>query len=142
MTERVRLMLATVLVGTLAAGFWYATSTTPASSEGANAGQIEAAAGAVRAWAAFATTRDIGRLSGWFATDGPQYSQLETEVADIGPGGSYEFSLSDAEVVEPGLVRGSVTVIGGGGSNQTYRWDIELIKEQGRWLVWTVRTSS
>jgi hypothetical protein len=133
-------MTATVLVGILGAGFWYASATTPASSEPANAGEIKAADGAVRAWASFATTGDIGTLSGWFATDGPQYSQLEEEVADLVPGGRYEFSLSEAKVVEPGLVRGSVTVTHEAGS-KTYRWDFELIKEDGRWRVWTVRTS-
>jgi hypothetical protein len=140
-TERMRLMTATVVVGILGAGFWYASATAPASIEAANAGEIEAAAGAVRAWGSFATTGDITRLSGWFATEGPQYSQLQKEFADLVPGGRYEFSLSEAEVVKPGLVRGSVTVTDEGGSHETYRWDIELIKEGGRWRVWTVRTS-
>src|SRR5687767_10584202 len=88
-----RLIMAAVLVGMLGAGFWQASATAPASPETANTGEIEAAAGAVQAWASFATTGNIGRLSGWFATDGPQYSQLKTEAADLVPGGRYEFSL-------------------------------------------------
>ncbi len=133
-------MTASVFVGILGAGFWHASVTTPASSEPASAAEIRAADGAVRAWASFATTGDLSTLSGWFATDGPQYLQLRKEVADLVPGGRYMFSLSEAEVVKPGLVRGSVTVTDDGGS-KTYRWDIELTKESGRWLVWTVRTS-
>ena len=134
-------MTATALVGMLGAGFWYASGRAPSWFEASNTGEIEAASGAVGAWASFATTGEIGSLSGWFAADGPQYSQLESEVADLVPGATYEFSLSEAEVVQPGLVRGSVTVIGGGGNRQIYHWDIELIRKDGRWLVWTVRTS-
>ena len=133
------LTASTVLVGMLGAGLWYAT-TSPAY-EAADAGEIAAATGAVRAWAGFAETADITKLSGWFALDGPQYSQLESEVMFLVPGGSYEFSLADASVVGPGLVRGSVTVTTGRGNDETYDWDIELINEDGRWLVWTVRKS-
>ena len=133
-------MTATVLVSILGAGLWYASATPTAPSVPADAEEINAADGAVRAWASFATTGDLGTLSGWFATDGPQYSQLRKEVADLVPGGRYEFSLSGAEVVKPGLVRGLVTVTNEDGS-KTYFWDIELAKEDGRWLVWTVRTS-
>jgi hypothetical protein len=78
-----RLVIAAVFVGILGAGFWQASAISPAPPETANTGEIEAAAGAVQAWASFATTGDIGRLSGWFAIDGPQHSQLETEVADL-----------------------------------------------------------
>ena len=141
MTERIGLTAATVLVGMLGAGLWYAATTSPASFQAADEGEIAAALGAVGAWAWFAETADIRKLSEWFALDGPQYSQLESEVVFLVPGGSYEFKLSDAKVVAPGLVRGSVTVSTGTGNHETYDWDIELIKEDGRWLVWTVRTS-
>jgi hypothetical protein len=140
-TERMGLTAATVLVGMLGAGLWCAATATPASFRAADSGEIAAATGAVRAWAWFAETADTRKLSGWFAPDGPQYSQMESEVMFLVPGGSYEFSLSDARVVAPGLVRGSITVTTGSGDDQTYDWDIEMIKEDGRWLVWTVRTS-
>jgi hypothetical protein len=135
------LTAATLLVGLLGAGLWYAATLSPASFQAADSGEIAAAAGAVRAWALFAETADISKLSGWFATDGPQYSQMESEVMFLVPGGNYEFSLADARVVGPGLVRGSMTITTGSGDDETYDWDIQLIKEDGRWLVWTVRTS-
>lgn len=141
MTERLRLLTATLLVGALGAGFWYATSTSRALDGETAGGEIEAAAQAVRAWGAFAATGDIGVISGWFAEGGPQYSQLQAEVASIVPRGIYDFALSEAEVVGPGLVRGSVTVTDGNGEPQTYLWDIELVLQDGRWKVWIVRTS-
>lgn len=136
MTERLRLLTAALLVGLLGVGFWYAT--TMARADG---GEIEAAAEAVRAWGSFAATGDIRSVAGWFAADGPQFSQLLAEVESIISGGVYEFELSEAELVRPGLVRGSVTVTGGGGEPQRYHWDIELVQGDGRWKVWTVRTS-
>lgn len=141
MTERLRLLTATLLVAVLGAGFWY--STAAAGADGANAagGEIEAAMAAVDAWESFATTGDIGLVAGWFAVDGPQYAQLQSEVGSILPSGAYDFVLSDAVVVGPGLVRGTVTVTGGDGDSQTYLWDVELIDQDNRWKVWTVRTS-
>lgn len=136
MTERLRLLTAALLVVLLAAGFWYATTTARADG-----GEIEAAAEAVRAWGSFAATGDIRSLAGWFAADGPQFSQLLAEVDSIIPGGVYDFALSEAELVRPGLVRGSVTVTGGGGEPQRYHWDIELVQKEGHWRIWTVRTS-
>ena len=142
MTERLRLLTATLLVGVLGAGLWFAASTTRADDADASGGEIEAATAAIDAWGSFATSGDIESLSSWFADDGPQFSQLQSEVGSIVPGGDYDFALTEAEVVEPGLVRGSVTVTGASGPTQTYRWDIELIRQNNRWKVWTVRTSS
>ena len=142
MTERLRLVTATLLVGVLGTALWFAASTTRAGVGDVDGGEIEAASAAIDAWAAFATSGDIESLSGWFADDGPQFSQLQSEVGSIVPGGDYDFALTEAEVVEPGLVRGSVTVTGASGPTQTYRWDIELIRQNNHWKVWTVRTSS
>lgn len=142
MTERVRLAAATLLVGVLGFGFWYATTSAWGTGPEIPVGEIQAAAEAVRAWGVFAATGDLEPLSDWFATDGPQYSQLTSEVAHVVPGSVREFEFSRAELLEAGLVRGSVTVTGGGGDQQRYRWDVELIQRDGRWKVWTVRTSS
>ncbi len=141
MTESLRRLTATLLVAVLAAGFWYATSAVHIDDGDVGGAEIEAAAQAVRAWGDFAATGDIGVISEWFAGDGPQYSQLQAEVASIVSGGVYDFALSDAELVGPGLVRGSMTVTGESGEPQTYLWDIELVLQDGRWKVWTVRTS-
>ncbi len=140
MNERTRLATATLLVVGLALGFWHATST-PQVDEEVDGGEIEAAKGAVRAWGSFAATGDLGMVSPWFATTGPQYSQLQVEVPTIVPGGFYDFALSNAHLVGPGVVRGSVTVTGESGEARTFRWDIELVQQDGGWKVWTVRTS-
>ena len=141
MTDRVRLLIATLLVAALAAGFWYSTSAGSADDGTAGGGEIEAATAAVEAWGSFAATGDIGLVDGWFAVDGPQYAQLQREVESITPGGIYDFALEDGVVVEGGLVRGTVTITGGYGESQTYRWDIELVRQGPHWKVWTVRTT-
>jgi hypothetical protein len=141
-TERVRLAAATLLVGALGFGYWYAATSAGGTGAENSVEEIQAAAEAVRAWGVFAATGDLDPLSDWFATDGPQYSQLASEVPHIVPGSVREFEFSQAELLGAGLVRGSVTVTGGGGDQQDYRWDIELIQRDGRWKVWTVRTSS
>jgi len=140
-TERLRLLTASLLVGLLGVGFWYASTATHPSDEENGGGEIEAAAEAVRAWGSFAASGDVRPLAGWFAVDGPQLSQLLSEVESIVPGGTYDFSLSEAELVGPGLVRGSVIVTAGDEQKQKYLWDIELVQEDGHWKVWTVRTS-
>jgi hypothetical protein len=136
-----RLTAATLLVAVLGFGFWSAITSAPGTVQGSSGGEIGAAAEAVRAWGVFVSTGDIDRLSEWFAIDGPQYLQLQSEVAHIVPGSVRYFELSQAELLNPGLVRGSVTVSGGGGDQQVYRWDLELIQRDGHWMVWTVRTS-
>ena len=88
-----------------------------------------------------AATGDIGLVDGWFAVDGPQYAQLRSEADSILPGGVYDFALAEGVVVVPGLVRGTVTITGGNGATQTYLWDFELIHQDNRWRVWTVRTT-
>lgn len=136
MTERQRLVAAGLFVFLLAAGFWSATSTPRVDG-----GEIEAAATAVQAWGAFATTGDIRSVAGLFAMDGPQYRQLLSEAESIDPGPVYEFVLSERRLIGPGVVRGSVVVTGPVGQPETYRWDLELVELDGRWQLWTVRTT-
>jgi len=140
-TDRLRLLIATLLVAALAAGFWYSTSAVSADDETVGWGEIEAATAAVEAWGSFAATGDIGLVDGWFAVDGPQYAQLLSEADSIVPGGVYDFALKDEVIVERGLVRGTVTITGGNRESQTYQWDIELIDQGTHWEVWTVRTT-
>jgi hypothetical protein len=140
-TERLRLLIATLLVGALAAGFWYSTSAVRADDATVGWGELEAATAAVEAWGSFAATGEIGLVDGWFAVDGPQYAQLQSEADSILAGGIYDFALAEGVVVEPGLVRGTVTITDGKGESQTYLWDIELIHQDNHWKVWTVRTT-
>ena len=141
MTERLRLLIATLLVTALAAGFWYSTSAESPDDSTVELGEIEAATAAVEAWESFAATGNIDSVDGWFAVDGPQYEQLQSEADSILPGGVYDFALADGVVVGPGLVRATVTVTGGNGETQTYLWDIELVHQHNHWKVWTVRTT-
>jgi hypothetical protein len=140
-TERLRLLIATLLVAALAAGFWYSTSAMSGDDATVGWGEIEAATAAVEAWGSFAATGDIGLVESWFAVDGPQYAQLQSEADSILPGGVYDFALADGVVIGPGLVRGTVTITGRNGESQTYLWDIELIQQHNHWKVWTVRTT-
>ncbi len=141
MTERLRLLIATLLVAALAAGFWYSTSAVSADDTAVGGGEIGAATAAVEAWESFAGTGDIGLVDEWFAVDGPQYAQLQSEADSILSGGVYDFALTDGVVLGPGLVRGTVTISGGNGESQTYLWDIELVHQDNHWKVWTVRTT-
>ncbi|HKY47637.1 MAG TPA: hypothetical protein VJQ79_06595 [Acidimicrobiia bacterium] len=140
MTDRLRLLIATLLVAMLGAGLWYSSSAIGAN-EVEVGGEIEAATAAVEAWGSFAATGDIGLVDRWFAIDGPQYAQLQKEEESITPGGTYDFALRHGVVVEPGLVRGTVTITGGNQEPRTYQWDIELVHHGTHWKVWTVRTS-
>ena len=138
MTERVRLGVATLLVAGLAVSLWSAIYSLPTDH---GHGEIEAAAAAVRAWGSFASTGDMDAISEWFAAEGPQYLQLESEVLAIVPSAGYTFDLRDARLIAPGVVRGSVLVTAPGDEPREYLWDIELVREANRWKVWTVRTS-
>lgn len=141
MTDRLRLLIASLLVAALAAGYWYSASAVGPENDTVDGGELDAATAAVEAWGSFAATGDIGLVDLWFSVDGPQYDQLLSEAGSIVPGGFYTFALEDAVVVERGLVRGTVTITGENREPQTYHWDIELI-HQGTWKVWTVRTTT
>jgi hypothetical protein len=141
-TDRLRLLIATVMVAVLATGFWYSISAVSVDDATVVWSEIDAATAAVEAWGSFAATGDIGLVEGWFSVDGPQYAQLLSEAESIIPGGVYAFALAEAVVVEPGLVRGIVTVTGERRESRTYEWDIELIHQDAHWKVWTVRTTA
>ncbi|MGQ0849514.1 MAG: hypothetical protein ACT4OP_10410 [Actinomycetota bacterium] len=134
MTDRVRVALAGLLVAALGVGWWLVSR--PPSAEGLVA-DVESA---LTAWAEYAGSGDITPLPAFFA-DGPQLAQLRSESAGIIPGPPYRFELTNQEIVAPGIVRGVVTVSRPGEPDQSYRWDIEAIEEDGAWKVWTVRTS-
>ena len=137
MTERMRFTTAALLVGAMAAGFWYAVDSAGRSDRGGE--EVEAATRALRAWASFAGTGELREVLVWFAVDGPQFAQLQAEAPTIVPGHNYYFDLAGARLIAPGVVRGSVT-IGGDGTEQNYLWDIELVQRDGGWKVWSVRT--
>jgi hypothetical protein len=58
------------------------------------------------------------------------------------PGLPYRFDLVDATVPQSGLVRGTVLLTRPGEREQRFHWDIELVQVDGKWRLWTVRTTS
>lgn len=138
MTGRVRFAAAWLLVTSLLAVWWLLVRDPPPTQV---AGETEAAAQALNAWAVFANTGDLGAVSDFFATNGPQFQRLRTEAARIQTGESYVFELTNAELVAAGIVRGIVTVSRNGEPDQVFRWDIEMVRDGARWKLWTVRTS-
>jgi len=138
MTGRVRLAAAWLLVTSLLGVSWLLVRDPPPTQV---AGETEAAAEALNAWAGFANTGDLREVGDFFATNGPQFEMLRSEAARIQTGNSYVFELTSAELVAEGIVRGIVTVSRNGEPDQVFRWDIEMVREGHRWKVWTVRTS-
>jgi hypothetical protein len=131
MTNRLRWALALVVTVALAGAWWLARPDEAA-------GEIEAAQQALTAWGLFAGDGQASRLSESFG-NGPQLALLRRERIEPGP--PYTFTLSDASVVAPGLVIGTVTVTRPGEVVQTFHWEIELRATGGDWKLWTVRTA-
>lgn len=141
MTYRLRLVVGITAVTALAGGLALALAadSTPPDSTG----EIAAAEEAMSAWARFASTGDLQAVKGVFAEDGPQYQQLVQEAPTLSnEGAHYRFALADPVLLQPGLVRGLVTVSRPGEPDQNYVWDVELRLMEGRWQVWTVRTAN
>ena len=136
MSERARLVLALGLVGLMAGGWYWLQG--PGAAEPRN--ELEAVAAALEAWGEWAGDGDFSHLEDTFA-DGPQLAQLRREDPAIEPGAPYSFVLEDGELVEPGVVRGTVVLSRPGETKQRFHWDLELVEADGRWRLWTVRTS-
>jgi hypothetical protein len=139
MSERKRLILAMVLVASL--GIALALLGRAESSPKLQlSSELVAVESALQAWAAWAGDGDLRRVESLFA-DGPQLAQLRLEDSGIVPGLPYRFALRDAAVLKPGLVRGKVVLGRFGEIEQSFRWDIELVKIDDIWRLWTVRTT-
>ena len=131
MTNRLRWAMALVVILSLGGAWWLARP-------GGGADEIEAAQQALTAWGLFAGDGDASRLGETFG-NGPQLAQLRQETIEPGP--PYTFTLSEASVIAPGFVIGTVTVTRPGEVVQVFRWEIELRGSSGDWKVWTVRTA-
>lgn len=138
MTDRMRMAAAMLVVAALGITWWLMTDESKAEAE---AGEIQAAAHALNAWARFASTGDLSMVGEAFVEGGPQYEQLRSEIGSIEPGSAYTFSLTEATVIAEGVVRGLVTVSRSGEPDQVFQWDIELDREGDCWRLWSVRTS-
>jgi hypothetical protein len=103
---------------------------------------IGAAHEALDAWAVYASTGDLAVVEGFVDPDGPQYAQLLAEASTLVPGGGvYSFILEDptAELRDGFPVVTALVVISlDGDSIEELAWDVHLIENGGRWLLWTV----
>ena len=103
---------------------------------------IGAAQEALDAWAVYASSGDLAAVEGFVDPDGPQYAQLVAEASTLVPGGgAYSFILEDptAEMRDGFPVVTAMLVISlGGDSIDELAWDVHLIENGGRWLLWTV----
>lgn len=136
MSERARLVLALGLVALMAGGWYWLQR--PSAVEVQS--ELEAVAAALEDWGQWAGDGDLSHLVNTFA-DGPQLAQLRREDQAIETGASYSMVLEEGEVVEPGVVRGTVVLSRPGETAQRFHWDLELVDVDGRWRLWTVRTS-
>ena len=97
---------------------------------------------ALAAWGRFAASGDLAVVRAWFALDGPQYGRFAKEARWGGVGGDpYAVTLEVIdELTLPGSaqVTGRVVFVRTGEPSQSFRWSIELVRGDGRWLVWTV----
>ncbi len=107
---------------------------------------------ALQAWGTFAVTGDLSKLDAAFSKEGPQYRQLQNEVARLRTQHAapppYQFKLTNQSVLQAPqgmrVVRGVVTLSHPGERARSFRWDIYMRQEPspgGRWRLWTVTNS-
>src|SRR4030095_7237882 len=102
-------------------------------------------------WGKFAVTNDLADVKHTFWTNGPQFKQLAKEAKTrkrVGPP-PYKMTISDVKVITPRpdqrVLRGKVHMARPGEEPQTFNWDVWLQQDKaadGRWRLWTVRTTS
>jgi hypothetical protein len=108
-------------------------------------------------WGEFAVSNDLADVKDSFWANGPQYKQLAKEAKTrkrVGPP-PYKMTISDVKVITPRpdqadqpdqrVLRGKVLMTRPGEQPQTFNWDVWLQQDQaadGRWRLWTVRTTS
>ena len=102
-------------------------------------------------WGEFAVTNNLADVKDTFWANGPQYKKLAEEAKTrkrVGPP-PYKMTISDVRVITPRpdqrVLRGKVLMTRPGEQPQTFNWDVWLQQDQaadGRWRLWTVRTTS
>lgn len=105
----------------------------------------QAVQAALDAWSDFATTGDLSTVGMSFVREGPQFRQFEIEAnawepeAEADP---LEMEVLDLRLRKAGSTTTTVWVrveVGRTGFVSEVRsWDVDLVKENGHWLVWTV----
>lgn len=106
---------------------------------------VDVVHGALEAWSAFATSGDLSLLRPSFVLDGPQWRQLEAESSAFRQSrGGASLHMDTREVRLRRLDSNTATVwveveaSRVGFVSQVFSWDFDLLRDNGRWLVWTV----
>jgi hypothetical protein len=104
-------------------------------------------------WGQFAVSNDLRDVKDSFWANGPQYKQLAKEAKQrqgepIGPP-PYKMTMTGVKVIAPRpdqrILRGTVEMTRPGEKPQSFNWEIWLQQDRasdGRWRLWTVRTTS
>jgi len=102
-------------------------------------------------WGEFAVSNNLADVKDSFWANGPQYKKLAEEAKSrkrVGPP-PYKMTISDVTVLTPRpdqrVLRGKVLMTRPGEQARTFNWDVWLQQDQasdGRWRLWTVRTTS
>jgi hypothetical protein len=115
----------------------------PAAEE--SAPLIDAVEDSLEDWARFAGTGDLGALNGTFVEHGPQWRLFTSESVDWVPEVGVEpirFRVQESALRSLGSSSATVWALVEaarvGFQTRVYSWDFDLIKQHGRWMVWTV----
>jgi hypothetical protein len=104
-------------------------------------------------WGQFAVSNDLRDVKDSFWANGPQYKQLAKEAKarqgkKLGPP-PYKMTMTGVTVLSPRadqkVLRGKVEMTRPGEKPQTFNWDVWLQLDKasdGRWRLWTVRTTT
>lgn len=100
---------------------------------------------ALDGWVQFADTGNLAAVQGVFVNDGPQWRQFEAEARAMQGkpvGAPVEFTLLDLRLRRLESLTATVWVEvearRDGFVSEVLDWDFDLIRDGGRWLVWTV----
>jgi ketosteroid isomerase-like protein len=122
-----------------------ATSSAATAADEVSEPLAEAVRTALDAWSQFATTGDLSALGSSFGPDGPQWRQFEAESpAWQGATNAEALRLELRELRLRHLESTTATVwaeveaIRAGFVSEVFGWDFDLIRDGGRWWVWTV----
>lgn len=105
----------------------------------------ETVADALIAWARFATTGDVGTVETVFVVDGPQHLQFQYESATRRASDTSDplrFTVQELRLrnlgADTATVWASVDATRVGFQSQAVAWDFDLVRQDGRWKIWTV----
>jgi hypothetical protein len=106
---------------------------------------IDAVEDSVEDWARFASTGDLDTLDETFVKHGPQWQLFRSESLDwdvLVGAEPMRFKLQETDLRSLGsdsaTMWAEVQAARVGFRAEVYSWDFDLIKQDGRWMVWAV----